>query len=84
MKSDKDNMMNKHINIVLASDDNYAQHVAVVAVSILKNTKIPETVRFFILSDKISAAKAKLIQKTVEKFHAQIEFIEIDKPGGLF
>ena len=78
MKSDKDNMMNKHINIVLASDDNYAQHVAVVAVSILKNTKIPEKVRFFILSDKISAAKAKLIKKTVEKFHAQIEFIEID------
>ena len=28
------------INIVLASDDNYAQHVAVLVVSVLSNTKV--------------------------------------------
>lgn len=77
MKLDKDNMMNGYINVVLASDDNYAQHVAVVAVSILKNTKFADQLCFFVLSDHISVKKIKLIKKTVEKFNAKIEFIDI-------
>ena len=44
--------MDKHINVVLASDDNYAQHVAVVTVSILKNTKFADQLHFFVLSDE--------------------------------
>ena len=69
--------MDKHINVVLASDDNYAQHVAVVTVSILKNTKFADQLHFFVLSDDISDKKIKLIKKTVEKFNAKIEFIDI-------
>ena len=69
--------MDKHINVVLASDDNYAQHVAVVTVSILKNTKFADQLHFFVLRDAISDKKIKLIKKTVEKFNAKIEFIDI-------
>ena len=50
---DKDIIMDKHINVVLASDDNYAQHVAVVTVSILKNTKFADQLHFFVLSDDL-------------------------------
>ena len=49
--------MDKHINVVLASDDNYAQHVAVVTVSILKNTKFADQLHFFVLSDDITYKK---------------------------
>lgn len=85
--------MDKHINVVLASDDNYAQHVAVVTVSILKNTKFADQLHFFVLSDDISDKKIKLIKKTVEKFNAKIEFIgqakkhlfkRTCKPSGVF
>ena len=69
--------MDKNINVVLASDDNYAQHVAVVATSILDNTMVASKLRFFILNDNISEKKISLIKKTVEKFEAKIEFIDI-------
>ena len=59
--------MDKHINVVLASDDNYAQHVAVVTVSILKNTKFARSIAIFCLSDDISDKKIKLIKKTSRK-----------------
>lgn len=45
--------MDKHINVVLASDDNYAQHVAVVTVSILKIQNLQINC-IFVLSDDIS------------------------------
>ena len=43
------------INIALAADNNYAQHVAVVMESILENTDEINKVRFFLLSDGIIA-----------------------------
>ena len=47
----------KTINIALAADNNYAQHVAVVMESILENTDEINKVRFFLLSDGINAEK---------------------------
>ena len=47
----------KTINIALAADNNYAQHVAVVMESILENTEETNKVRFFLLSDGITAEK---------------------------
>lgn len=35
----RSNQMNETINIVLCSDDNYAQHIAVVMASVMANTK---------------------------------------------
>ena len=39
----------KTINIALAADNNYAQHVAVVMESILENTVETNKVRFYVL-----------------------------------
>lgn len=72
----EDTNMNEFINIVLASDDNYAQHLAVVAVSILSNTKVAKDVRFFILNDAISDEKKILIKETVDSFGASAEFLD--------
>ena len=54
--------MHDVINIVLASDNNYAQHVAVVVASVLCNTK--EKVNFHLLSDGISKERFALIAET--------------------
>ena len=51
--------MHDLINIVLSSDNNYAQHVAVVAASILCNTR--EKVAIHLLSDGISKERLDLI-----------------------
>lgn len=57
--------MHDVINIVLASDNNYAQHVAVVVASVLCNTK--EKVNFHLLSDGISQESLLLIADTVQE-----------------
>lgn len=51
------------INIALAADNNYAQHVAVVMESILENTEETNKVRFFLLSDGITAEKLQVYRR---------------------
>lgn len=53
----------KMINIALAADNNYAQHVAVVMESILENTDEINKVRFFLLSDGINAEKLQVYRR---------------------
>lgn len=53
----------KTINIALAADNNYAQHVAVVIESILENTEETNKVRFFLLSDGITAEKLQVYNR---------------------
>ena len=54
--------MHDVINIVLASDNNYAQHVAVVVASVVCKTK--EKVNIHLLSDGISKERLALIAET--------------------
>ena len=54
-----------YINLVLASDDNYAQHVAVVAASVLCNTK--QMLNIHLLSDGITRERLILIENTVQR-----------------
>lgn len=63
------------IDIVLASDNNYAQHVAVVAASILSNTK--EKVHIHVLSDGISLDKLSLIEQTVNRLSGKISCYDL-------
>lgn len=65
------------INIVLASDNRYAQHVAVVAASILCNTKA--TVNLHLLSDGISQQKVNLIQQTVDSLGGQLIVYDLSR-----
>lgn len=70
--------MNDYINIVFASDNNYAQHSCVTMVSLLQNSDAKERIRFYILSDNISANNKLKISKTVSKLGAAIIFIDVD------
>ena len=69
--------MNKTINIVLCSDNNYAQHIAVVMASIMANTKAQ--VCFFVINDNISQGKIIKLRSTAAKFNTVIEFIDVPK-----
>ncbi len=65
------------INIVLASDDNYAQHTAVAMASVLINTKTPECICFYLIDDEIKAESKIKIMETVRGLHGNIEFVKI-------
>lgn len=67
--------MAKKINIVFASDDNYAQHIAVVISSIMNNTK--SGIHFFVINDNISLNKMEKLQATATFFGADIDFIDV-------
>ena len=67
--------MNNQISIVFASDDNYAQHIAVVIASIMAKTK--EKVCFYVINDSISKDKIEKLKNTTDTFKAKIEFISV-------
>lgn len=69
--------MDKYINIVFASDDNYAQHTAVAIASVLMNTAAPENIRFFIIDDGITELKKSKILSTVDNFKSTVTFINV-------
>lgn len=73
----KDDFMSNQINIVFASDDNYAQHIAVVIASIMAKTK--EEVCFYVINDNISKNKIEKLRDTAVAFKAEIEFISVPK-----
>lgn len=66
------------INICLAADNNYAQHVAVVIASVMSNTKAKD-VCFYLLSDGIKDDKKQKIEQTGAIFGAKVEIIELSK-----
>ena len=54
------------INLVFASDNNYAQHTAVAMTSILLNTKNPQNIKYFLIDDEINSDNRVKIKETVE------------------
>jgi lipopolysaccharide biosynthesis glycosyltransferase len=69
--------MNDKINIVLAADDNYAQHVTVTMASVLLNSGKKKSINFYLLSDNISSTNIDKISSTVNKLCGNIEFLNI-------
>lgn len=69
--------MDNKINIVFASDNNYAQHTAVAMASVLVNTKVPQKIQFYLIDDKIQPENKEKITKTVQNLGGNIEFIKI-------
>lgn len=67
--------MNNQISIVFASDNNYAQHIAVVIASIMAKTK--EKVCFYVINDNISKDKIEKLRDTAVNFKTKIEFISV-------
>ena len=70
--------MDKKINLVLASDDNYAQHAAVALMSACEKCGHGYTVNGFILDGGISPEKKDRSQRSVSAYNAKVSFIEID------
>lgn len=68
--------MDTNINIVLASDDNYAQHMGIVIFSCLSNSEKPEELFFYILSYNISLQNKNKIHEIVNRFSASCLIIE--------
>ena len=69
--------MDRYINIVLASDNNYAQHVAVVAASVLCNTE--EKIRIHLLSDGVSKDRLELIDNTIRNLGSTLNVYELSE-----
>lgn len=70
------------INIALASDNNYAQHVAVVMESILENTREQSRVCFYLLSDGIDADKITRLHQTIASTGAKLFVYDLSMYKG--
>lgn len=71
-------MVDNIIHIVLAVDNNYAQHAAVVITSVMKNTKFTGRILFHIFSDKVNIYNKNLLRKTAENYNAIAQFYDLD------
>lgn len=69
----------KTMHIVSSADDNYAQHLGVMFVSLLKNMDKTRKVKLYVIDGGIKEHNKKLLQETTFKFGIPIEFLEIDK-----
>jgi lipopolysaccharide biosynthesis glycosyltransferase len=67
------------MHIVLASDNNYAQHLGVTLLSILENAKNPENISIHILEIEINKEAREKIKSIANKYQAHLEFYSIDK-----
>ncbi len=72
-------MMAEKINIILATDKNYAQHAAVAMASALVNCQCPDRLRFFVIDDNIDNINKKKMQKSVEKLGGSVSFVKANE-----
>lgn len=70
------------INVALAADNNYAQHVAVVMASIIANTSDPNRLCFYLLSDGIAADKIAKLQATLAGTGAKLVVCDLSSYKG--
>lgn len=66
------------INIVMASDDNYAQHMGVAIISILRNKKDNYDINFHILDGGLSEINQNKIKKIIENANQKVYFYKTD------
>lgn len=69
--------MNSKINVVFASDNNYAQHATVAMASILNHTATPARLAFYLLADNITSEIQDKVRTTVEHFGASLTVIAV-------
>jgi len=73
---------NETIRIVLAADDNYAQHLGVAMISILENHKNNQKIEFFILDNNIGNINLEKIKQIGATYKVDLFFYKISE--GLF
>lgn len=73
-------MKNKDtIHILAASNDGFAQHFGVTALSVLKNTSFPPRVHFHLIDDDISLTNKQILKELVSEYGAQIEYLKCER-----
>ncbi len=70
--------MKDNIYLVVASDDNYAQHAAITLLSAYAKCSVPECLQCFILDGGISPAKKDKITLTITSCGGKVSFLQVD------
>jgi len=70
---------NETIRIVLAADDNYAQHLGVAITSILENHKNNQKIEFFILDNNIGSTNLEKIKQIGATYKVVLFFYKISE-----
>lgn len=70
-------MKNKFLNIAYATDDNYAMHMCMSMISVVKNYSGNEKIRFWIIYDELREEKKIKIINSLKKYDTDIKFIKI-------
>lgn len=68
--------MNKNMNIVLATDNNFVQHCDVAMTSIMEHNK---NINFYIITDGLSEKNKKNLSDQVNKYNCTLDFLYVDK-----
>ena len=74
------------MDILYASDDNYAEIAAISIASLLENNKEAESIRFFIFDDSLSSLNKEKLSGLITKYSREIVFIavpDIEKLVGI-
>lgn len=71
-------MKDNKINLVLASDDNYAQHAAITLMSAYEKCDKSYCIASYILDGGISEEKKVIINKSLSIYNGTVEFIPVD------
>ncbi|MBB6284936.1 lipopolysaccharide biosynthesis glycosyltransferase [Geobacillus subterraneus] len=64
--------------IVSATNDHYAQHLAVMLTSLLKHQQTDRPVHIYILYSDLSAISIAKLQRTIAQFRASVVFLHVD------
>ena len=70
-------------NVCFATDNNYAQHVAVALTSLFVNNKNIDELEVYVLSNKITHKNINKIKEIEERFERSINFINVDNIEAL-
>jgi len=68
-----------HLHIAYASDDNYAQHLAVSIVSLLENNKLFVEITIYILDNSLSEQSKKRLTNIIAVYNRNIVFYSLNE-----
>lgn len=71
--------MSNNIHLVLASDNNYAQHLGVTMVSILENNHLKSNIVFHILENNLNQENKEKLKIIKDKYNCQLFFYNIQE-----
>lgn len=70
------------LTIAYATDDSYAQHVAVSLFSLFSSAKSPKSLKVYILDNNLTDCHRNNLTETARKFNQELSFIDISDIGS--